>query len=58
MAIVVIFALRHAINSARKDSGAADAWYNMSNYALNVVCDLNYLRILYLSYWNYSRKGF
>lgn len=30
MAIVVLFALRHALDSARKDSGIKDIWYPMS----------------------------
>lgn len=31
MSVVVTFALRHALDSARKDAGVAEPWFNLGS---------------------------
>lgn len=40
MSIVVLFALRHALDSARKDAGVAEKWFNLGScYKFRCICD-------------------
>lgn len=57
LAISIPFALRHALNSARKDSGSNDAWYQMGKLSrlikLNIV--FFYFALFFLRFSTYAR---